>query len=160
MTSISPPLSFLLHYTTHTTINWSVYNQSINQSIKAFLLSFCCTNNAVQQKWDYISPGSRSLVHQSKSLWKEAVDKSVSSTFMTSEPYSWWQHKECVERRPWWCSVPCSYSGFGRVLGQMGGKLQCPSQLLSLFSAGLFFWHTAVYYVKIQYVRMLFTTPL
>ena len=41
-------------------------------------------------------------------------------------------------RRPWWCSVPCSCSGFGKVLGQRGGKLWWPSQLLSLFSAGLF----------------------
>ena len=42
------------------------------------------------------------------------------------------------ERRPWWCSVPCSCSGFRRVPGQSGGKLRWPSQLLSLFSAGLF----------------------
>ena len=38
---------------------------------------------------------SRSTFQQSNSLWKEAADKSVSSTFMTD---CWEQFKECVER--------------------------------------------------------------
>ena len=41
---------------------------------------------------------SRSAVHQSYSLWREAVDKSVSSDLVTPELFSWWeQFKNCGE---------------------------------------------------------------
>ena len=53
---------------------------------------------------------SRSAVHQSNSLWKEAVDKSVSLTFMTPEKF-----KECVER-----------------VGGVPEDVQCPAPVAAL----------------------------